>query len=73
MTDSNTELCIGNLSGKKIVFTGTLTSGSRKEASQRAEDRGCIVLSGVSKNVNIVVHGKNAGQKLEKAKALGLC
>ena len=60
-----------DLRGKKIVFTGALSSCTRKEASSEAERLGCTVMSGVSKNVDIVVVGENAGQKLDKAKSLG--
>ena len=61
-----------DLRGKKIVFTGALSSCTRKEASSQAEQLGCMVMSGVSKNVDVVVVGDGAGQKLDKAKSLGM-
>ncbi len=54
-----------------MVFTGALTGCTRKEAAAAAEKLGCVVASGVSKNVDIVVVGKDAGQKLQKAEDLG--
>ncbi len=53
------------------MFTGALSTCTRKEATLKAERLGCIVMSGVSKNVDIVVYGDNAGQKLDKAQSLG--
>ncbi len=59
----------GVLSGKKILFTGTL-SINRSEAKNLAEKNGAIILSAVSKNLDILVCGENPGSKLEIAKQL---
>ena len=59
------------LSGKSILFTGTLSKMGRKEAETLAEKAGAKNLSAVSSNLNILVVGENAGSKLEKAKKLG--
>lgn len=59
------------LSGKTILFTGTLSTMGRKEAEKLAEKAGAKNLSAVSSNLNILVAGENAGSKLEKAKKLG--
>ncbi len=59
------------LSGKTILFTGTLHQMGRKEAQEKAEALGAKNLSAVSSNLNILVVGENAGSKLKKAKDLG--
>jgi DNA ligase (NAD+) len=45
---------------------------TRSEARQLVERLGGTVASGVSKNVDYVVVGSEAGSKLDKAKSLGL-
>jgi len=59
------------LSGKTILFTGTLHQMGRKEAQEKAEALGAKNLGAVSSNLNILVVGENAGSKLKKAKDLG--
>ncbi|MBK9631179.1 MAG: hypothetical protein IPO62_08940 [Saprospiraceae bacterium] len=57
------------LSGKTILFTGSL-SMDRKKAQELAEKAGAKNISAVSDNLNILVVGADAGSKLEKAKKL---
>ena len=59
------------LTGKTILFTGTLQEMGRKEAQNKAEAAGAKLLSAVSSNLDILVAGEKAGSKLKKATALG--
>lgn len=59
------------LIGKTILFTGTLSKMTRKEAQEKAEAAGAKNISAVSSNLNILVAGEKAGSKLKKATALG--
>ena len=62
----------GQLSGKSFVITGTLSSMTRDEVRELIEKQGGKVASTVSKNIDILVVGKDAGSKLDKAKKLGI-
>jgi DNA ligase (NAD+) len=58
--------------GMQFVLTGTLETMSRDEAKAAIESRGGRVTTAVSKKTSVVVVGKEAGSKLEKAKSLGV-
>ena len=58
--------------GKKICFTGTLDSMPRSRAKARVEALGGEVVSSVSRNLDILVAGKNPGSKYDKALSLGI-
>jgi DNA ligase (NAD+) len=60
------------LEGLTFVFTGTLKGMERDEARNNVEQLGGKTSSSISKKVDYVVVGDEAGSKLEKAKSLGL-
>ncbi|MFA5449430.1 MAG: NAD-dependent DNA ligase LigA [Clostridia bacterium] len=58
--------------GKVVVLTGSLENYKRSAAAALISERGGQVADSVNKKVNLVVAGKDAGSKLEKAKKLGI-
>jgi DNA ligase (NAD+) len=67
MTDENSPL-----SGKTIVFTGTLEHMTRAEAKAKAVKAGAKVAGSVSVRTDYVVMGKDAGSKAQKAEECGV-
>ena len=66
------ELKQGVFSSMRVVLTGSLSSMKRSKAKEEIEARGGSVADSVSKTVDLVVAGEEAGSKLDKAKKLGI-
>lgn len=60
------------ISGKTVVFTGTLEGMTRAEAKSKAQSLGAKVAGSVSAHTDFVIVGADAGSKAKKAQELGI-
>jgi len=60
------------LAGQKWVFTGGLSSLSRRDAQTMIESLGARATGSVSKSTDVVVVGEDAGSKADEARKLGI-
>ena len=60
------------IAGKTVMFTGSFARMTRDEGEAMARRLGAKVARSVSKKIDYVVAGRAAGQKLTKARELGL-
>lgn len=66
------EIVSSPITGKNVIFTGTLTAFTREEAKDKAEKLGAKVVSSVTSKTDYVIAGSDAGSKLKKANELGI-
>lgn len=72
ITQSKVASVESTISGKHIVFTGSMTRGSRGDMIAQAELLGAISQSGVSNKTDYLVTGEKTGQsKIDKALKAG--
>ncbi|KAI8617112.1 hypothetical protein BC830DRAFT_1167252 [Chytriomyces sp. MP71] len=70
--DEKEDKGVKELTGKNVVFTGTLSLMKRADAAKKAEAAGAKVLSSLTKATTLVIAGADAGAKLAKAEADGI-
>ena len=72
VTISAKEVASGPLEGKKVVLTGSLPHLKRSQAKDLIEQNGGESFDSISKSINLVIAGEDAGSKLAKAQKLGI-
>lgn len=63
---------VAGLAGKVVALTGTFTTMTRAAAQKLLSEAGATVGSGVTRATHILIHGDNAGSKLDKASSQGV-
>ena len=72
ITFKTEEIIQSELTGKRIVITGSFEGITRGALSNRIKERGGILQSSVTKDTDILFCGDSPGSKLGKAKSLGI-
>jgi DNA ligase (NAD+) len=72
MVESNKEKAGSIFNNKVFVLTGELKKYTRGNASEFIKSLGGKIASSISKKIDYVLVGKNAGSKLQKAKELNI-
>ncbi|MPN49245.1 DNA ligase [bioreactor metagenome] len=62
----------GAFAGRTVAFTGALQSMPRAKGQQAVQALGGTVAKSITKKVNLVIAGEDAGSKLDKARDLGI-
>jgi DNA ligase (NAD+) len=62
----------GSFAGKTVVITGTLDAFKRDDLKELLESLGAKVTDSISRKTDLLIAGREAGSKLEKATALGI-
>ena len=57
---------------RKVVITGSFESFTRDEIELKLRSLGAKVVSSISKNTDFLIVGKDAGSKLQKARAMNI-
>jgi DNA ligase (NAD+) len=70
--ETKEEVTDGVFAGRVVVLTGSLMNYKRSQAAKIIQSQGGKVNDSVSKSVNLVIAGQDAGSKLKKAKKLGI-
>ncbi|MFW5780726.1 MAG: NAD-dependent DNA ligase LigA, partial [Bacillota bacterium] len=70
--ETEEEINDGIFAGKVVVLTGSLQNYKRSQAAEIIKSQGGKVNDTVSKTVNLVIAGQDAGSKLEKAKKMDI-
>ena len=71
--NNNQESAQSSLSGKSVVFTGTMQSGSRSDLQQQAKELGAKIATSVTGNTDYLITGDKVGaRKIEAAEAKGV-
>jgi DNA ligase (NAD+) len=66
------ETTASEVTGKTLVFTGSLEQMTRDEAEDRAERLGAKISKSISGKTDLLIAGPGAGSKLKKAAELGV-
>ena len=72
INDNNISVQNSFFTDKTIVLTGALDNYTRPDLTKLLMSMGANVTSSVSKNTDLVIAGKDAGSKYDKAKNLGI-